>query len=77
MSVVMQVIIAGAPDAPETKALLAAAHSSFAPDRVVLPIDPSNHSSKAWFEQHNPEAWAMIEGASKEVCTCALCHLSV
>ena len=68
MSVVMQVIIAGAPDAPETKALLAAAHSSFAPDRVVLPIDPSNHSSKAWFEQHNPDAW-VPQGASKEICT--------
>ena len=66
----MQVIIAGALEAPETKALLAAAHGNFAPDRVVLPIDPANQSSKAWFEQHNPEAWAMIESASKEACTC-------
>ena len=64
----MQVIIAGAPDAPETQALMAAAHGSFAPDRVVLPIDPANQASKAWYQQHNPEAWAMIEGATHEVC---------
>ena len=63
----MQVIIAGAPDAAETQALMAAAHGVFAPDRVVLPIDPSNAASKAWFQKHNPEALAMIEGASKEV----------
>ena len=60
-------IIAGDPDAAETQALLAAAHGSFAPDRVVLPIDPSNEGSKTWFQQHNPEALAMIEGATKEV----------
>lgn len=64
----MQVIIAGAPDAPETQALMAAAHGSFAPDRVVLPIDPASQASKAWYQQHNPEAWAMIEGATQEVC---------
>lgn len=61
-----QVIISGAPDAPETQALLAAAHGSFAPDRLVLPIDPANQASKVWYQQHNPEAWAMIEGATKE-----------
>lgn len=64
----MQVIVAGAPDAPETQALLAAAHGSFAPDRLVLPIDPANQASKVWYQQHNPEAWAMVEGATKEVC---------
>lgn len=46
---------------------MAAAHGVFAPDRVVLPIDPSNEASKAWFQQFNPEALAMIEGATKEV----------
>ncbi len=64
---VTQVIIAGAPDAPETKALMAAAHGRFAPDQVVLPIDPANQASRAWYEQNNPEAWAMIEGATQEV----------
>ena len=64
----MQVIVAGAPDAPETQALLAAAHGSFAPDRLVLPIDPANQASRVWYQQHNPEAWAMMEGATKEVC---------
>jgi len=64
----MQVIVAGAPDAPETQVLLAAAHGSFAPDRLILPIDPANQASKVWYQQHNPEAWAMIEGATKEVC---------
>lgn len=63
----LQVIIAGAPEAAETQALMAAAHGVFAPDRVVLPIDPSNEASKAWFQQFNPEALAMIEGATKEV----------
>lgn len=66
-----QVIIAGPPDAPETQALLAAAHGSFAPDRVVLPIDPANPASKAWYQQHNPEAWAMIEGATQEATAAA------
>lgn len=61
-----QVIIAGAPNPPETQALMAAAHGVFAPDRVVLPIDPSNEASKAWFQEFNPEALAMIEGATKE-----------
>lgn len=66
-------IIAGAPEAAETQALMAAAHGVFAPDRVVLPIDPSNEDTKAWFQQFNPEALAMIEGATKEVGT-AGCH---
>ena len=60
-------IVAGAPDAAETQALMAAAHGVFAPDRVVLPIDPSNEASKAWFQKFNPEALAMIQGATKEV----------
>ena len=71
---VLQVIIAGPPDAPETQALLAAAHGSFAPDRVVLPIDPANPASKAWYQQHNPEAWAMIQGATQEVPFACICH---
>ena len=60
-------IIAGGAEAPETQALMAAAHGVFAPDRVVLPIDPSNEDSKAWFQEFNPEALAMIEGATKQV----------
>ena len=63
----LQVIIAGAPEAAETQALMAAAHGVFAPDRVVLPIDPSNEASKTWFQEFNPEALAMVEGATKEV----------
>ena len=75
----LQVIIAGAPDAAETQALMAAAHGVFAPDRVVLPIDPSNETSKAWFHQFNPEALAMIEGATKEArfIGCRVCNLSI
>ena len=61
----LQVIIAGPTDAPETKALLTAA---YAPDRVVIPIDLANKASTEWYKQHNPEALAMVEGASKEVC---------
>ena len=67
LSLCLQVIIAGALEAAETQALMAAAHGVFAPDRVVLPIDPCNEASKAWFQQFNPEALAMIEGATKEV----------
>ena len=63
-----QVIIAGPPGAAETQALLTAAHSTYAPDRVVIPIDPSNTATTQWLNQHNPEALAMVEGASKEVC---------
>lgn len=63
----VQVIIAGPADAAERGALLAAAHASYAPDKVVLPIDPANPASKEWYAQHNPEAWAMVAGASKEV----------
>ena len=46
---------------------MAAAHGVFAPDRVVLPIDPSNEATQAWFQQFNPEALAMIDSAAKEV----------
>lgn len=67
-----QVIIAGSPDAAETQALLIAAHAAYAPDRVVIPIDPSNKASTEWYKQHNPGALSMVEGASKEVC----CFLS-
>ena len=57
---------------------MAAAHGVFAPDRVVLPIDPSNEASKAWFREFNPEALAMIEGATKEVQAtgCHTCDLN-
>ena len=63
----MQVIVAGPPEAAETQALLTAAHATFAPDKVVLPIDLANQASKAWYAKHNPEAWAMVDGASEEV----------
>ena len=69
-------IIAGAPEAPETQALMAAALGVFAPDRVVLPIDPSNEATKVWFQQFNPEALAMIEGATKEVIYALPCNKS-
>lgn len=69
-SCVLQVIIAGAPDEAETQVLLTAAHSTYAPDRVVIPIDPANKASVAWYRQHNPQALEMVEGASKEVCVC-------
>ena len=35
------------------------------PLQYILPIDPVNQSSDAWFEQHNPEAWAKDRGCLK------------
>ena len=73
----VQVIIAGPPDAAETEALLAVAHAGYAPDRLVLPIDPAKPASREWYAQHNPEAWAMVAGASKEVGPFTVCDTAV
>ena len=57
-----QVIIAGKAGAPDTEALMNAAHASFAPDRTVMLIDPTDEASTSFWREHNPEALAMAEG---------------
>lgn len=56
-----QVIVAGNPSQPATTALLNAAHAAWAPDKAVILINPTDPESVAFWQQHNPEAWAMVE----------------
>ena len=57
----LQVIIAGSSSQPVTQALLNAAHAAWAPDKALLLIDPADAESASFWQQHNPEAWAMVE----------------
>jgi hypothetical protein len=61
-----QVIIAGQTSQPATQALLNAAHAAWAPDKALLFIDPTDDESVAFWKQHNPEAWAMVEAHYKK-----------
>ena len=63
-SALLQVIVAGLKGAPKTQELLAAAHSVFVPDKVVMPIDVTDSQTVSWFKQHNPEALEMAQQAS-------------
>ena len=62
-----QVIIAGKRGAPDTEALLDAAHAVFAPDKAVIFIDPNDKASADFWREHNPQALAMVEGANLKV----------
>lgn len=57
----MQVIVAGQAASPTTQALLHAAHAAPAFDKAVILIDPCNPDSVAFWKQHNPEAWTMVD----------------
>lgn len=63
----MQVIISGNRQAPETAALLDAAYSAFAPDKVVIPVDTSNPDEVAFYKRHNPHALDMVQQSTQEV----------
>ncbi|GJP76825.1 hypothetical protein CLOP_g7278 [Closterium sp. NIES-67] len=54
-----QVIIAGPRGRPETEALLNAVFSVLQPHLTLIPIDPSNQSDVAFWQQHNPAVLAM------------------
>jgi uncharacterized protein YyaL (SSP411 family) len=56
-----QVIIAGQESSKGTQALLNAAHAAPAFDKAVILIDPCKPESVAFWKQHNPEAWTMVE----------------
>lgn len=71
----LQVIIAGPSGAAETHALLVAAHSTFAPDKLVIPVDPSNKGCMEWYKQHNPLVLEMVEGASQKVNLALSCSM--
>ena len=60
---IRQVIIAGKAGAPDTEALMDAAHASYAPDKAVMLIDPTDEANTSFWGKHNPEALAMARGA--------------
>lgn len=39
-----------------------AAHSSFAPDKAIMLIDPADKAIASFWREQNPEALAMVEG---------------
>ena len=59
-----QVIVAGPKSVSKTQELLAAAHSVFVPDKVVMPMDVADSQTVSWFKQHNPEALEMAQQVS-------------
>ena len=58
-----QVIIAGKRGAPDTEALMDAAHAPFAPDKAIIFVDPADEATRDFWRGHNPEALAMVDGA--------------
>ena len=42
-----------------------AAHTSFAPDKAIMLIDPADEASASFWREQNPEALAMAEGNFK------------
>ena len=57
-----QIIVAGSASAPETQALISAAHSAaLAPDKVVILIDLEDDGCVRFFEDLNPDAVAMVK----------------
>ena len=65
----LQVIVAGPKGGPKTQELLAAAHSVFVPDKVVMPIDITDCETVSWYKQHNPEALEMAQQVSSTLVT--------
>jgi uncharacterized protein YyaL (SSP411 family) len=61
-----QVIIAGPSSQAPTQSLLNAAHAAWAPDKALLLIDPADAESASFWQQHNPEAWAMVDAHYKK-----------
>jgi uncharacterized protein YyaL (SSP411 family) len=62
-----QVVVAGPRGDAATEALIQAAHSVFAPDKVVISIDPTNQQEMDYWKQHNQEAYSMVEGAAEKL----------
>jgi uncharacterized protein YyaL (SSP411 family) len=62
------VVIASGPghpgglSSPETQALLTAAHTPHVPDKAVILVDLSDPHNLSFWEKHNPEALAMVQG---------------
>ena len=57
-----QVIIAGKAGAPDTEALMNAAHAPFVPDKTIMLIDPADEASTQFWQEHNSETLAMVKG---------------
>eukprot|EP00208_Stichococcus_sp_RCC1054_P002857 CAMPEP_0206140746 /NCGR_PEP_ID=MMETSP1473-20131121/10535_1 /ASSEMBLY_ACC=CAM_ASM_001109 /TAXON_ID=1461547 /ORGANISM="Stichococcus sp, Strain RCC1054" /LENGTH=783 /DNA_ID=CAMNT_0053535017 /DNA_START=195 /DNA_END=2546 /DNA_ORIENTATION=+ len=61
-----QVVMSGKQGSPDSEALIEAAHSVPAPDKVIIFVDPSVEAHAEFWRRHNPEVWSMVErGASK------------
>eukprot|EP00884_Botryococcus_braunii_P010010 jgi/Botrbrau1/1900/Bobra.0005s0016.2 len=70
-----QVVIAGQVDAPETQALLNAAHAPFAPDKVVILVDTSDAATVEFWQRHNPAVLEMAQsGGAKEGARAYVCQ---
>lgn len=62
-----QVVIAGRRGDAAVEALVDAAHSVFAPDKVVISIDPTQQREMDFWREHNPEAFSMVDGAAEKL----------
>lgn len=74
-----QIVISGPKHGSEFDALMAACFSSFDPDKIIIPIDPSNQEDARFWELHNPAVLSMAhkgpEGkAVAYVCQNFTCH---
>ncbi|BBN11014.1 uncharacterized protein MPTK1_5g08350 [Marchantia polymorpha subsp. ruderalis] len=54
-----QIVIAGVKHAPDTDALVTAAHSAYDPDKIILQIDETDAVDQEFWKVHNPMALAM------------------
>ncbi|KAG6547746.1 hypothetical protein Mapa_010559 [Marchantia paleacea] len=54
-----QIVIAGVKHAPDTDALVTAAHSAYDPDKIILQIDETDAVDQEFWKVHNPMGLAM------------------
>lgn len=56
-----QIVIAGQKQSSQFQALLNACHESYDPDKIIIPIDPSNTEDQEFWQIHNPAVLAMAQ----------------
>lgn len=56
-----QVVVAGRRGAADTEALLDAAFSVYAPDKIIIHLDLEDDEVMGYWREHNPEAVAVVE----------------
>lgn len=57
-----QVVVLGKKSSPEFKVLLDAVHAPFAPDKVVITLDPADTTGVQFWREKNPHAVAVVGG---------------